>query len=799
MSQAGLARLTKGVLPPVVPIQFTTNSGIAVPVLGNLNILGTVVSAGTNPFIFVGSGSTVTGEIQISQAIASSNAANIGLSAFNSAEFTVDANGFVSLVGSGSPVETLTGNSGTATPSANNINVITANTTVKFVGSGSTLTQDFGLSNLILGNSATSISSANSNVGLGIGVFNSLSSGVSNTAIGRFSGRAISTASANTLVGANSGSAITTSQANTAIGTSALGIFSTGAANAGSNTAIGNNSLNSLATGIQNSGVGDSSLLSITTGSNNIAIGYQAGSNHTTSDSSNIEIGNLGTAGVSNTISIGTQGSGAGQQNECFIAGITGVTVSSPAVVTLNTTTGQLGELAQLSVGLGGTGAATLTGILTGNGTSAITASTVTQHGVLVGALTNSVSSTAVGTTGQVLTGVTGADPVWASPATSGTVTSVTGTANQVAVATGTTTPVISLIGPYTPSTYTAHGVLIGEGTSSIAALGAGTAGQVLQSGGASTDPSYSTATFPSAVGGAGTQLRSNGTTGWVASTIVWGNALTANDILYASSTNTQGQITSANNAVLTTNSSGVPAMTALGNSQLIATNSTGTVAARALSLNVQTFTSAGTYTPTSGMLYCKIEVLGNGGGGAGVPLTSVGNFVGGGGGGAGEYQSGVFSATTIGASKSVTFGATGTGGVAGQNNGTAGGTVAVTGVISAAGGSGGISVAQSSTSTAAAGGAGGTGGSGGSVITPGTAGGFSVTSFTGVFLFSGQGASSQYGSGGQGLVAVAAGNNAGGYGAGGGGALNNASQAAGKAGGNGSTGIVIITEYVIA
>jgi len=50
------------------------------------------------------------------------------------------------------------------------------------------------------------------------------------------------------------------------------------------------------------------------------------------------------------------------------------------------------------------------------------------------------------GTTGQLLTATTSSAPSWAAPATSGTVTSVTGTANQIAVATGTTTPVISLV-----------------------------------------------------------------------------------------------------------------------------------------------------------------------------------------------------------------------------------------------------------------------------------------------------------------------------------------------------------------
>jgi|SRR5665213_205342 len=74
-----------------------------------------------------------------------------------------------------------------------------------------------------------------------------------------------------------------------------------------------------------------------------------------------------------------------------------------------------------------------------------------------------------------------------------GTVTNVSGTANQVAVANGTTTPVISLIGPYTPATYTAHGVLIGEGTGSIVASAVGTAGQVLTSNGAGVDPTFQT------------------------------------------------------------------------------------------------------------------------------------------------------------------------------------------------------------------------------------------------------------------------------------------------------------------
>lgn len=69
-----------------------------------------------------------------------------------------------------------------------------------------------------------------------------------------------------------------------------------------------------------------------------------------------------------------------------------------------------------LEVAAGGTGAATLTGVLTGNGTSAVTASTVTQNGVLYGGASNAVSSLAVAASGTVLTGTGGAPAFSATP-----------------------------------------------------------------------------------------------------------------------------------------------------------------------------------------------------------------------------------------------------------------------------------------------------------------------------------------------------------------------------------------------
>ena len=75
----------------------------------------------------------------------------------------------------------------------------------------------------------------------------------------------------------------------------------------------------------------------------------------------------------------------------------------------------------------GGTGAITLTGVLTGNGTSAVTANAVTQHGVVLGGASNAVTSLAVAATGTVLAGATGANPAFtASPSVTGSVTAGT-------------------------------------------------------------------------------------------------------------------------------------------------------------------------------------------------------------------------------------------------------------------------------------------------------------------------------------------------------------------------------------
>jgi hypothetical protein len=213
--------------------------------------------------------------------------------------------------------------------------------------------------------------------------------------------------------------------------------------------------------------------------------------------------------------------------------------------------------------------------------------------------------------------------------------------------------------------------------------------------------------------------------------------------------------------------------------------------------VKMQVFTGSGTYTPTSGMVYCIIECLGGGGAGGGANATTSTQGSVGGGGGAGEYARGVFSATNIGASQTITIGAGGTGVAAGTGNN--GGTTSIGSLMTANGGTGATATAASSIPVTAMNGEGGTGGTGGSFRTDGMISsmrGFSDLSDSPLVEAS-AGANSQYGSGGDAGGSPSDGDNATGYGAGGGGAANGLTSAGTYKGGNGSSGLVIITEFI--
>lgn len=213
--------------------------------------------------------------------------------------------------GGGGGVTTIDGDSGSATGATITFNATpNSGSSIRFAAAGSTVDFD--------------VTDSNGNTLMG---FDSGVAGISGTA--------------NTGFGENTLHHLTTGLNNAAFGQSALLSCTIGQSNA----AMGQGALASLTSGEDNTAAGAVCLNFITTGDNNIGLGFDTGTNYTSSESSNIVIGNAGTLGESNVIRIGTQGSGTGQQNACFVAGIAGATVASSAAVLINTGTGQLGTV----------------------------------------------------------------------------------------------------------------------------------------------------------------------------------------------------------------------------------------------------------------------------------------------------------------------------------------------------------------------------------------------------------------------------------------------------------------------
>lgn len=249
--------------------------------------------------------------------------------------------------GGGTPVETIDGDIGSATGSTITFDANTnCGSTVLFDASGSTVD--------------LKVTDANQNTIMGLTSGNSSLSGVGNTGFGTLVFQTITTGTSNTAIGDEALGIVVSGNDNTAVGYTALGGIQT----TSNNTAVGSTALVGNS-GNNNTAIGASAAASLTDGSDNIIIGNSAGTAYTSTESSNIVIGNTGAISESNTIRIGNQGSSSGQQNTCFVAGIVGVTTSNSNFVTIDTTTGQLGATS------GGGGGASLSPYIVGTtGTS---------------------------------------------------------------------------------------------------------------------------------------------------------------------------------------------------------------------------------------------------------------------------------------------------------------------------------------------------------------------------------------------------------------------------------------------
>ena len=217
------------------------------------------------------------------------------------------------------------------------------------------------------------------------------------------------------------------------------------------------------------------------------------------------------------------------------------------------------------------------------------------------------------------------------------------------------------------------------------------------------------------------------------------------------------------------------------------------------LVINQIPITSSVVYTPSAGLQYAIVEVVGGGAGGAG-SINGAGTCVGGAGGGGG-YARTILSAATIGASQIITIGAGGAGGAAGTNSGINGGTTSFGTFAVATGGFGGFTqINLTDPFDATIGGLGGNGTSGGSLLVTGGNGQLSVfrgSPNTRLFGWAGAGGTSMWSGGAPtSNAANGAGNNAGGFGGGGSGGI---STTVSNPGGAGSQGAVVVTEYITA
>lgn len=112
--------------------------------------------------------------------------------------------------------------------------------------------------------------------------------------------------------------------------------------------------------------------------------------------------------------------------------------------------------------------------------------------------------------------------------------------------------------------------------------------------------------------------------------------------------------------------------------------------------LNIKTFTSSGTYTPTPGTRFVIVEAVGGGGGGGGCSDTSADNAAVSGGGGSGSYVRTKIDNTAIGDSAAITIGIGGAGGIGGSA-GSNGGDSKFGSLVTATGGRGGTTSTSSS------------------------------------------------------------------------------------------------------
>ncbi len=504
-----------------IPSEFDTDAGTATPIAGVLNILG---GTGINTS---GASDTVTINLDVPVSIADggTNATSMtdtfGVNYFDGTRIVTTAVGTAGdvLTSNGvgvaptfqtpgaSGVISITGDTGSAVSGAITLTGLTLSSGIVFNGTTATS----------LETTIDYISMTDANSGGTTGFVGVVGNGAIIAPWGGI-------ASGNMFIGPNSGSPAITGSQNIGIGQFSLnqiqdainniaiggGGTAQGCISLTDNIAIGYQALASNGSGgltglAGNVAIGSNSIRNAITSAFNVALGYNSGLNYTGAESSNILISNEGVVGESNVTRIGTDGTGDGEQEFCYIAGVygtTGITATRMATVDSN---GLMGSAALPGgsgvttitgdAGSSVTGAVTLTGgtsgvVFTGSGGNTLTVTSLgtTNHEVQVGNTSGTLTGLTVGTNGQVLVGSTTANPVFATLGSNGSLSYTTGAGTlSIAIA----APVsIANGGTNATSMTNTDGVVYYDGTRLVTTT-VGSATQVLTSNGPAVAPTF--------------------------------------------------------------------------------------------------------------------------------------------------------------------------------------------------------------------------------------------------------------------------------------------------------------------
>jgi hypothetical protein len=268
-----------------------------------------------------------------------------------------------------------------------------------------------------------------------------------------------------------------------------------------------------------------------------------------------------------------------------------------------------------------------------------------TQFGVPYYSTTSQLTSGAAGTNGQVYLGQTGAAPLF---------TTLSGDVTSISAAGLLTLGKVNGI-PFN-TTYAAHGVLIGQGTSAFNAVTTPNVGQCLLSQGTGSDPIFSScASGSGSAGGSNTQVQFNNTTAlagspnftWVSPTLTLGVAgTTTGQLALAPAGSGTGTVTIQNpsgtsaynfNLPTAAGSSGQPMLSGGGGSTAMSFGTLGiggggtncSTASGTCLDNITGFSSTGFVQRTGGGTYAFSLVVPVSGGGTGLANGTSGGILG--------------------------------------------------------------------------------------------------------------------------------------------------------------------------